>query len=644
MLVLVLAFSSSRLGRAGAQKKVAVPRRSVEWASRRARRSTLSEARVEASAARSKEVNASRLPSLKLSGGYTRLSEVPPFEVTSVPASRTRFVVSPNYFNNYSASGWAFSSRSSPASGFKAATDRPGLERAAGRGPREGPDRVRLRGQERLLGPLKAREFKKVVDENIGQVGEPTSPTSGTFSSRDLLTRNEVLRAEVQLSNAKSWPIDAATPSRCAGRLAQQPHRPAPRRPTRADDLGRKPRRRRAGGRGRRRPGPRRGLLDKALADGPSSKSADFRIKAAEAGRQPGQVRLVSPGLLTGNYYYLRPEPEAHAGPGQVLFDLGPRRHRVLRPLELGPDEEPDPAGQGPAGPGPGRPQAPEDQAVLEVTQSRLALDPGAGEDRGRRAGRRPGRGEPARHGTSGSRKGVALNADVLDAEVAPPPGEDGPDPGRDRPRAGPGQAGEGAGGVRGRSGRWTVPEYSIEVRALTKIFGDFTAVDAVSFDVRRGADLRLPRGQRRRQVHDHPDALRPARPDLRDGLGRRASTSGGEPERVKRVIGYMSQKFSLYEDLTVEENIRFFGGVYGLHAQGHPGAAALGPGDGRAEGPGAEPDPEALRRLEAAAGPGLRRPPRAARSSSSTSRRAASTRSRGATSGSSSTSFRRAG
>jgi ABC-2 type transport system ATP-binding protein len=108
------------------------------------------------------------------------------------------------------------------------------------------------------------------------------------------------------------------------------------------------------------------------------------------------------------------------------------------------------------------------------------------------------------------------------------------------------------------------VSENSIEVRSLTKRFGGFTAVDAVSFDVERG------------RIFGFLGANGAGKSTtIRMLCGLLDPTSGTaivggfdirrEPERVKRTIGYMSQKFSLYEDLTVAENIRFFGGAYGL-------------------------------------------------------------------------------
>ena len=108
------------------------------------------------------------------------------------------------------------------------------------------------------------------------------------------------------------------------------------------------------------------------------------------------------------------------------------------------------------------------------------------------------------------------------------------------------------------------MPEYSIEVKSLSKKFGDFTAVDDVSFDVARGAIF----GFLGANGAGKSTTIRMLCGILNPTSG--TATVGGfdinrEPERVKTVIGYMSQKFSLYEDLTVIENIRFFGGVYGL-------------------------------------------------------------------------------
>jgi ABC-2 type transport system ATP-binding protein len=108
------------------------------------------------------------------------------------------------------------------------------------------------------------------------------------------------------------------------------------------------------------------------------------------------------------------------------------------------------------------------------------------------------------------------------------------------------------------------VPEYSIEVKSLTKSFGAFTAVDRISFAVVRGAIfgfLGANGAGKSTTIRMLCGLLSPTSGTASVG----GFDIGRQPERVKRVIGYMSQKFSLYEDLTVAENIRFFGGVYGL-------------------------------------------------------------------------------
>jgi len=106
--------------------------------------------------------------------------------------------------------------------------------------------------------------------------------------------------------------------------------------------------------------------------------------------------------------------------------------------------------------------------------------------------------------------------------------------------------------------------EYAIEAINLTKTFGDFTAVDNVSFT--------MPRGQ----IYGFLGANGSGKTTtIRMLCGILSPTSGSarvagydinsQPDSIKEHIGYMSQKFSLYEDLTVRENITFFGGVYGL-------------------------------------------------------------------------------
>ena len=106
--------------------------------------------------------------------------------------------------------------------------------------------------------------------------------------------------------------------------------------------------------------------------------------------------------------------------------------------------------------------------------------------------------------------------------------------------------------------------EKLIEVKNLTKKFGNFTAVDAISFEVGKGEIF----GFLGANGAGKTTAMRMLCGLLSPTSGE-ASVAGfnirTETEMLKKNIGYMSQKFSLYEDLTVSENFHFYGGVYGL-------------------------------------------------------------------------------
>ncbi|HOW10126.1 MAG TPA: ABC transporter ATP-binding protein [Bacteroidales bacterium] len=106
-----------------------------------------------------------------------------------------------------------------------------------------------------------------------------------------------------------------------------------------------------------------------------------------------------------------------------------------------------------------------------------------------------------------------------------------------------------------------------ISVRNLVKKFGDFTAVDNLDFEVYKGEIF----GFLGANGAGKTTAIR-----ILSGLS--APTSGDaivsgfsarrQPEKIKQVIGYMCQRFSLYEDLTVRENITLYGGIYGMRRQ----------------------------------------------------------------------------
>src|SRR5436189_5373697 len=111
------------------------------------------------------------------------------------------------------------------------------------------------------------------------------------------------------------------------------------------------------------------------------------------------------------------------------------------------------------------------------------------------------------------------------------------------------------------------VDDKVITAHKLTKKFGDFTAVDHISFDVHKG------------EIFGFLGANGAGKTTaMRMLCGLSIPTSGKatvagldvykQTESIKKNIGYMSQKFSLYEDLTVKENIRFYAGIYGKSEQ----------------------------------------------------------------------------
>ena len=108
------------------------------------------------------------------------------------------------------------------------------------------------------------------------------------------------------------------------------------------------------------------------------------------------------------------------------------------------------------------------------------------------------------------------------------------------------------------------MPDIVIECENLTKRFGHFTAVDHVSFSVARGSIFGLlgPNGSGKSTIiRMLCGILEPT-----EGTARVAGVDVVKTaDDLKGKIGYMSQKFSLYDELTVSENLQFYGRLYGL-------------------------------------------------------------------------------
>jgi outer membrane protein TolC len=419
VLAVALAFSAAAQDVREPVKKAVTLEECVEMGLRTSKALHASEARVEASTARSKEVNASRLPSLKLSGGYTRLSEVPPFEVrlpfpTGFPVPST-FVVSPSYFDNYSV---RLGLQQPLFTGFRiqsgAAMARLGAQ-AAEQDLSGDRNQVVFAVKNAYWNLFKAGEFKKVVDEIAVQV-EAHLADVRNFFEQGLLTRNEVLKVEVQLSNVKLARLDAANSVEMAavwlnsliGAPLDDPIEPAA--TTGELEAG-----------ARKIPGEWSdldGLVNKALGGRPELRAMDLRVKAGEAGVTFARSGWYPQVTLTGSFYDLRPNPRLMPAKDKFTstWDLGIsvsmdlwNWNATLRQTQQAKAQ----LAQAMDGLGQLK-----DAAAVEVRQSWLTLKSamekiGVARDAVAQAE------ENLRVTNERFKEGVALNSDVLDAETA---------------------------------------------------------------------------------------------------------------------------------------------------------------------------------------------------------------------------------
>ena len=373
-----------------------------------------SQMKADASTAKTREVAAGRLPSLKFSGGYARLSEVPPFEVT-LPIFPTPIVVSRNYFNNWSL---RLSVQQPVFTGFRLEAGEESarmLERSAGADLDKDRSEFIFAVKSAYWGLARVRDFESIVGETIRQVEEHLKDVRAFFE-QGLLTKNEVLRTQIQLSNARLIAIDARNAVEVArtslNSLIGLPVATDVELTTSAESLAsRMPDAEKSG------EAAGQSLIDTALAGRPDIKSAEFRIKASEAGLKAARAGWYPQVGLFGNYFALRPNPRLMPAQDKLYgtWDLG-----VSVSFDIwnwGQTKSQTEQAQAQVAQARDARQLIEDQVVLEVTQSRLVLVQAW--DKIKVAREAVGQAEEnLRMIREQFQQGLALNADVMDAEV----------------------------------------------------------------------------------------------------------------------------------------------------------------------------------------------------------------------------------
>ncbi|MBI3766813.1 MAG: TolC family protein, partial [Ignavibacteriales bacterium] len=254
--------------------------------------------KTQAADARSSEVHTQRLPTIKLGGSYTRLSEVPSFDLGPFPPLiPNRVTVSQSIFNNYNMrltlqqplfTGFRLQSSSDVAEYTAQAT--------AEDYHRDKADLI-YNVQTAYWSLYKANEFKKVIDENVDQVKAHLKDAQNFFA-QGIVTKNEVLKIEVQLSNVQLLQLDAQNSVRLAMiALNNIIGLPLDTEIDLASSIQRQ----------EKEHGEVNALIQKALNLRPEMKGMELRVKAGESALTLARSGWFPQIYLTGNYYYARP-------------------------------------------------------------------------------------------------------------------------------------------------------------------------------------------------------------------------------------------------------------------------------------------------------------------------------------------------
>jgi outer membrane protein len=283
----------------------------VQIASERSKMLHASQMKVEAAEGKTSEVQASRLPSIKLTGGYTRQSAITPFVITlpgSGPSAGQQFTVSPSIVNNY-----VFrATLAQPLfTGFRLQSSQEMADLTAQATEQDfGRDRsdIVYNTRSAYWNLLRAMEVKKSVDETVEQVRAHVADAQNLLE-QGLATNNDVLKIQVQLSNAELLQIEAKNAVQI-GMVALnnimslplntiiQPVSPLKSEARDSLDL--------------------HALTEKALQNRPDLKGMEYRLKASEAGVTMAQSGWYPQIALIANY--VNAKPNSRIVPATELF------------------------------------------------------------------------------------------------------------------------------------------------------------------------------------------------------------------------------------------------------------------------------------------------------------------------------------